>query len=232
VSCSCREGKRLSLIQTRAIDSLIAFLKENPEAFLLILEVVNSFRPTDTERVKAERIFLAVKDILELGLLSYSKAEKVLKILKEFFIEGSDKQRGDFLEILVSKMGPFTFKGRFKRVNQCRVYKGKEKLSDKEIDVAFSGKEVLELHECKVNMVRQWRDPLTKKGKRGGKLHFLNSLPVVCGGEKRVIPCTTGLDGELGAEYVRLVFKFYGFKRIKVIGRREIFEKLIERLRR
>ena len=232
MSCSCRKGKALSSIETKAIEELIKFLKENPEAFLLILEVVNSFRPTDTERVKAERIFLAVKDILELGLLSYSKAEKVLKILKEFFIEGSDKQRGDFLEILVSKVGPFTFRGGFRRVNQCRVFKGKKKLSDKEIDVAFSGKEVLELHECKVNMVRQWRDPLSKKSKRGGKLYFLNSLPEECRNGKRVIPCTTGLDGELASEYVRLVFKFYGFKRIKVIGRKEIFEKLIERLRR
>lgn len=232
MSCSCRKGKKLSSIETKSIEKLINFLKENPEAFLLILEVVNSFRPTDTERVKAERIFLAVKDMLELGLLSYSRAEKVLKILKEFFISGSDKQRGDFLEILVSKIGPFTFRGKFKRVNQCRIYKGKKKLSDKEIDVAFSGKGALELHECKVNMVRQWRDPLNKRGKRGGKLHFLNLLPQECENGKKVVPCTTGLDGELAAEYIRLVFKFYGFKKIKVIGRREIFEKLIERLKR
>jgi len=231
LSCSCRNGKRLSSIQTRQIEKLIDFIKENPEAFRLVLEVVNSFRPTDNERVKAERVFLAVRDILELRLLSYGKAGKVLEILKEFFIEGSDKQRGDFLEILISKLGPFTFRGRYRRNNQCKVFKGQEKLSDKEIDVAFSGREVLELHECKVNMVRQWRDPLNRRGKRGGKLSFLNSLPGECRGEKRVVPCCSGLDGELGTEYVRLVFKFYGYRNIKVIGREEIFKKLLERLK-
>ncbi len=230
MSCNCRRGKSLKSIETREIEELVKFIRENPQAFRLILEVVNSFRPTDSERVKAERVFLAVKDILELGLLRYSKAEKVLKILKDFFVGGGDKSRGDFLEILVSKLGPFTFKGRYRRVNQCKVFKGKRKLSDKEIDVAFSGKGVLELHECKVNMVRQWRDPLNKRGKRGGKLKFLNSLPSECGGEKRVIPCCSGLDGELGRDYVRLVFRFYGYRNIEVIGREEIYKKLLERL--
>ena len=231
MKCSCRKGQRLSSIESREIERLITFVKENPEAFRLILEVVNSFRPTDSDRVKAERVFLAVKDILELGLLSYSKAEKVLTILKEFFVGGCDKRRGDFLEILISKLGPFTFRGRYRRSNQCKVFKGKRKLSEKEIDVAFSGRGVLELHECKVNMVRQWRDPLNKRGKRGSKLNFLNSLPRECEGEKRVVPCCSGLDGELGAEYVRLVFRFYGYRNIKVIGREEIFERLIERLK-
>ncbi|WP_457678032.1 hypothetical protein [Thermovibrio sp.] len=229
MSCSCRKGKRLSSIETKEIEELIKFIRNNPKAFKLILEVVNSFRPTDGDRIKTERVFLAVKDILELGLLSYARAEKVLKVLKEFFLKG-DKHRGDFLEILVSKLGPFTFKGRHRRVNQCKVYLGNKKLSEKEIDVAFSGKEVLELHECKVNQVRQWREPLGKRGKRGGKLYFLNSLPVECKG-KKVVPCTTGLDGELGSEYAKLVFKFYGYKRIKVLGRKELYEKLIERLK-
>jgi len=231
VSCSCRKGKRISSIETKKIEELLNCLRENPKAFLLLLEVVNSFRPTDPERIKAERIFLAVKDMLELGLLSYAKAERVLTALKSFFLKGSDKGRGDFLEILVSKVGPITFKGKYRRVNQCKVYKGRKKISDKEIDVAFSGKEVLELHECKVNMVRQWRDPLNKRGKRGGKLNFLNSLPLECKNGKKVVPCTTGLDGNLGTEYVRLVLRFYGFKRIKVIGRQELFKKFLERLK-
>jgi len=231
LSCSCRKGKKLSSLESREIELLLKFLKENPEAFRLILEVVNSFRPTDSERVKTERVFLAVKDILELGLLSYSKAGKLLHILNEFFVKRSDKQRGNFLEILISKLGPFTFKGKYRRVNQCKVFKGNKKLSDKEIDVSFSGKGTLELHECKANMVRQWRDPLTKKSKKGKKLHFLNSLPKECRGEKEVIPCCSGLDGQIGTEYIRLVFRFYGYKNIVVVGREEIFKKFLERLR-
>ena len=229
MSCSCREGKEISKIETRIINNLLNFLKGNPEAFLLILEVVNSFRPTDSTRVRAERVFLAVKDLLELGLLGSSKVEKVLSILNEFFVGGGDKQRGDFLEALISKAGPLTFKGTYRRLNQCKVYKGREKLSDKEIDVAFLSKKWGELHECKVNMVRQWRDPLSKRSRRGKKLHFLNQLPKECSNGRKVIPCCSGLDGELGVEYVRLVFRFYGFKNIKVFGRQEIFRKLIER---
>ncbi len=229
MSCSCRKGKKLSEIESKDINKLIKLLMENPKAFLLILEVVNSFRPTDRERVKAEKLFLAVKDILELSLTDYGKGEEVLKTLKELLLK--DKRRGDFLEVLLSKAGPLTFKGRYKRVNQCRVFKGNRKLSEKEIDVAFSGKEVLELHECKVNMVRQWRDPLRGKNRKGKKLMFLNSLPVECKNGKEVIPFCTSLDGKMGIEYVKLLFKFYRFKRIKVAGREELFKKLFRRER-
>ncbi len=226
MSCSCRGGKSLGQLTLKEIEKLVEFLRKNPKAFEILSEVVNSFRPTDSEEIKQERAFLSIKDALELGLLNYSDAEKVLRILKEFFSK-SDKIRGDFLEVLVSKTGPFFFKGRFRRNNQCRVFKGKRKLSEKEIDVSFSGREFLELHECKANMVRQWRDPLSKKNKRGGKLHFLNSLPQECKNGKKVIPCVTGLDGESGCDYVRIVLELYGFKRIRVVGRKEILKKLI-----
>ncbi|MEO2083608.1 MAG: hypothetical protein ABGX12_06260, partial [Desulfurobacteriaceae bacterium] len=142
MNCSCRKGIELGRIKSEEIEELLKFLKKNPEAFLLILEVVNSFRPTDPPKIKLERLFLAVKDMLELGLLSYSKGSRILRILENFFLENTDKQRGNFLEILVSRLGPFTFSGRFRRVNQCKVFRGRRKLSDKEIDVAFSGKEV------------------------------------------------------------------------------------------
>ncbi|WP_456455510.1 hypothetical protein [Thermovibrio sp.] len=229
MSCSCRKGKSLSQIETKEIEKLIKLLKRNPKAFLLILEVINSFRPTDTERVKAERLFLAVKDILELSLIDYSEGGEVLKTLKELILK--DKGRGDFLEVLLSKVGPLTFNGRYKRVNQCKVFKGNRKLSEKEIDVAFSGKEALELHECKVNMVRQWRDPLRGKNKKAKKLLFLNSLPLECKNGKEVIPFCTSLDGKMGIEYVKLVFKFYRFNRIELAGRGELFEKLFRRER-
>jgi len=229
MSCSCRKGKRLSSIRSREIDAFLGALSKNPKAFSLLLEVVNSFRPTDSERVKAERVFLAVKDMVELGLIDFSSAEKVLGALRSFFLSG-DRQRGDLLEVLVSKLGPFTFEGKYRRVNQCKVFKKNKKISDKEIDVAFSGKGVLELHECKANMVRQWRDPL-RRGKRGGKLKFLNSLPVECKNGKRVVSCCSGLDGEFACQYVRMVFKFYNYRRIEVVGRRELLEKFKRKLR-
>lgn len=229
MSCSCRKGKRLSSIRNREIDAFLRTLSKNPKAFSLLLEVVNSFRPTDSQRVKAERVFLAVKDMVELGLVDFSSAEKVLKVLRSFFLSG-DRQRGDLLEVLVSKLGPFAFDGRYRRVNQCKVFKKSRKLSDKEIDVAFSGKEVLELHECKANMVRQWRDPL-RRGKRGGKLKFLNSLSVECKDGKKVVPCCSGLDGEFACQYVHMVFKFYNYRRIKVFGRGELLEKFKKKFR-
>ncbi len=230
MSCSCRKGKKLSSLLNAEIEEFLGALSKNPKAFSLLLEVVNSFRPTDPSQVKAERVFLAVKDMVELELIDFASAEKVLKTLRKFFVSG-DRQRGDLLEVLVSKLGPFTFKGRFRRVNQCRVYKKSRKLSDKEIDVAFSGKEVLELHECKANMVRQWRDPL-RRGKRGSKLKFLNSLPVECENGKKIIPCCSGLDGDFACQYVRMVLKFYNYRRIKVFGRRELLQKFREKLSR
>ena len=230
MSCSCRKGKRLSSLLTEEIGEFFRALSKNPKAFSLLLEVVNSFRPTDSPQVKAERVFLSVKDMVELGLISFSSAEKVLKVLKTFFHSG-DRQRGDLLEVLVSKLGPFTFKGRFRRVNQCKVYKKRRKLSDKEIDVAFSGKGILELHECKANMVRQWRDPL-RRGKRGSKLKFLNSLPLECSNGKKIVPCCSGLDGEFACQYVRMVLKFYNYRRIEVFGRRELLQRFREKLSR
>ncbi len=230
MSCSCREGKRLSNLLSREIDTFLKLLSGNPKAFSLLLEVVNSFRPTDSSKVKAERIFLAVKDMVELELIDFASAGRVLRTLKNFFLSG-DRQRGDLLEVLVSKLGPFTFEGRYRRVNQCRVYRKSRKLSNKEVDVAFSGKGTLELHECKANMVRQWRDPLSKRNKRGGKLRFLNSLPLECRNGKRVIPCCSGLDGEFACLYVRKVFRFYSFRRIKVFGRRELLLRFEEKLK-
>ena len=106
------------------------------------------------------------------------------------------------------------------------------KLSEKEIDVAFSRNGYLEVHECKSNMARQWRDPLSKRSRRGAKLHFLNSLPQVCTNDRMVIPCCTGLDGELTTKYVRKVFRFYGFKRIKVFGRKELQERFFKKLQK
>jgi hypothetical protein len=120
VSCSCRNGKRISSIESKEIEEFLKFLRKNPKAFSVLAEVVNSFRPTDSQKVRSERVFLAVRDSLELGVLSYRDTEVILKILKGFFSK-SDKERGDFLEVLVSKLGPFTFNGRYRRINQCRV---------------------------------------------------------------------------------------------------------------
>lgn len=222
MSCSCREGKRLRKIETEEIGALLKFLKRNPKLFVFVVDLVNSFRPTDSERIRAERVFLTVREVQELGLLNFSRSEEFFRLLKNFFVSGTDKQRGNFLETIVSVLGPFTFEGKSKRRNQCRVFNGSEKISDKEIDVAFSSKDYLEVHECKSNMVRQWRDPLSKRSKRGSKLHFLNSLPDTCKDERKVVPCCSGLDGDLATLYVKKVFKFYRFNRIVVIGREDL----------
>ncbi len=231
MKCSCRKGKKLSTISSPEIEKLFDILRREPALLPFILDLVNSFRPTDTAEVRAERVFLTVKEIQDLHLLPFHRLEELFTILKEFFIRKSDEQRGNFLETLLSKAGPLTFKGRYRRINQCRVFSNRKPLSNKEIDVAFSGKEIIELHECKANMGRQWRDPLTKKGKRGGKLHFLNSLPEICK-NKRIVPCCTGLDGELTCKYVSEVLKSYGFGRIKVLGRKELIKRLKEKQRR
>ncbi len=230
MKCSCRKGKKLSTIESSEIEKLINFLKVEPALSPFILDLVNSFRPTDTKEIRAERIFLTVKEIQDIGLLPFHKLEELFKLLKGFFLKKSDEQRGNFLETFLSKSGPVTLRGRYRRTNQCKVFLNGKLLSNKEIDVAFSGKAVLELHECKANMGRQWRDPLSKRGKRGGKLHFLNSLPRICKG-KRVVPCCTGLDGEITCKYVRKVLRFYGFRRIKVIGKRELIDKFNEKLK-
>jgi hypothetical protein len=229
MSCSCRQGKSIKNIETEEIKELLKFLREEPQVFTFILDLINSFRPTDSERIRAERIFLTVREIQELGLLDFSRAEELLRILKKFFIRSSDVQRGNFLEVLVSRLGPFTFEGRARRVNQCKVFLKSRKLSEKEIDVAFSKKEYLEVHECKSNMARQWRDPLSKRSRRGAKLHFLNNLSNLCTGERKVIPCCTGPDGELTTKYVKKVLRFYGFKKIKVLGRKELKEKFLRK---
>ncbi|ADY72729.1 hypothetical protein Dester_0070 [Desulfurobacterium thermolithotrophum DSM 11699] len=226
MSCSCRKGKSAKKLKTKEIDELLKFLKKNPELFFFIANLVNSFRPIDPERIKAERVFLTVREVHELGLLSFSQSEELFRLLKNFFVEKTDKQRGNFLELLVSILGPFTFKAKNKRINQCKMFKKYKKLSDKEIDVAFSSKEYLEVHECKSNMGRQWRDPLSKKSKKGAKLFFMNELPEVCKSKRKVIVCCSGLDGELTTCYVKKVFKFYKFKNIKVIGRKELLEKI------
>ena len=225
MSCSCRKGAKLKNIRSEEIEELLKALSKNPKAFQLILEVVNSFRPTDDPTVKAERLFLSVKDMVELQLIKPSQVEQLFKTLRKLLFSKNDKERGNLLEVLVSKLGPFFFKGPYRRVNQCKVFKGNRKLSDKEIDVAFSGKDFLELHECKANMVRQWRDPLIKKTKRGSKLHFLNSLPAECKNGKKVVPVCSGLDGPMAVEYLKLAFRFYRFKNVKIVGRVELLSR-------
>ena len=229
MSCSCRGGRSIRKLETEEIKRLLEFLKEEPATFPFILDLMNSFRPTDSEVIRAERVFLTVREIQELGLLSFSRVEELLRILKDFFAGNSDTRRGNFLEVLVSRLGPFTFNGRARRTNQCKVFTKNRKLSEKEIDVAFSGGGYLEVHECKSNMARQWRDPLTRRSKRGAKLHFLNSLPAKCENLGKVIPCCSGPDGELTAKYVRNVFRFYRFKNLRVLGRKELQEKFFKK---
>ncbi|TCK04594.1 hypothetical protein [Phorcysia thermohydrogeniphila] len=232
MSCSCRKGKSIKKLESEEIKELLKFLEKEPAIFTFILDLINSFRPTDSKDIRAERVFLTVREIQELGLLDFLQAEELLRILKKFFVQSSDAQRGNFLEVLVSRLGPFTFEGRVKRVNQCKVFLKSRKLSEKEIDVAFSGNGYLEVHECKSNMARQWRDPLSKRSRRGAKLYFLNNLPDVCKGDRQVIPCCSGPDGELTTKYVKKVFRFYGFKRIKVFGRKELKEKFLKKLQK
>ncbi len=222
MSCRCLKGRKLKQIKRGTVKSLVLFIKKHPQTFNLIAELVNSFRPTDSERVIAERIFLTVREISELGLLNFKDSSNLLKILKEFFLHSTDKRRGDFLEALVSKFGPFFFNERCRRVNQCKMYKRSSLISTKEIDVAFSSTNYLELHECKSNMGRQWRDPLYPKTKKGGKLNFLNALPNLCKNGKEVIPVCSGLDGRISTKVIKQIFKRYGYKNIKVIGRNNI----------
>ncbi|MEO2068150.1 MAG: hypothetical protein ABGX27_01400 [Desulfurobacteriaceae bacterium] len=230
MNCSCRGGKSRKHIETQEIQALFRFLKKNPKLFPFVVDLIYTFRPVDKDITRMERVFLTVREIQELGLLKFSESQEFFRILKKFFLNGTDKQRGNFLEILVSAFGPFTFSEKAKRVNQCRMFKKSKNISGKEIDVAFSSKNYLELHECKSNMVRQWRDPLSKRTKKGSKLHFLDNLPKECNNGKKVIPCCTGLDGELTSSYIRKVFRFYRFKNIKVIGRKELFEKFKKKL--
>ncbi|SNR73462.1 hypothetical protein [Desulfurobacterium atlanticum] len=219
--CSCRKGKTLSAITCRELEELFSFLDSRPELKSYVFELINLFRPTDPQRVIAERIFHTVRECYDIGVISFSEAEELLQILKKFFLRSTDTRRGDFLEILLSKRGPLKIKGRYRRINQCRLYKGRKEISPKEIDVAFSGPDGLELHECKANMVRQWRDPLYKRTKKGRKLIFLNSITEVCGSGKVFVFCT-GLDGRFATMYVKKLFKRYGYKNIDVAGREEL----------
>jgi len=230
MSCSCRRGERLKRIETAEIRELLRFLRKNPDLFIFVIDLIHSFRPTDSDRIRAERVFLTVREVQELGLLNFSRSEEFFRLLKNFFVRGTDKQRGNFLEILVSTSGPFTFEDRSRRVNQCKMFKKSEKISDKEIDVAFSSKRFLEVHECKSNMGRQWRDPLSKRSKKGSKLHFMNNLPYLCKDDRKVIPCCSGLDGDLTVRYIKKLFSFYKFRNIRIIGRRELFERFKKKL--
>ncbi len=231
MSCRCLKGKKLRKIKRGTVKELILFIKKHPQIFRLIAELVNFFRPTDPERVIAERIFLTAKEISDLEILDYKDLCRLLKILKEFFLHSTDKRRGDFLEALISKFGPLTYSERYRRVNQCKVYKKTKMISKKEIDVAFSSRNYLELHECKSNMGRQWRDPLYPKTKKGSKLHFLNSLETVCRNGKKVIPVCSGLDGEISVKAVKQTLRRYGYRKIKVIGRNDIERALLIKLK-
>jgi len=226
MSCRCLKGKRLSGIKRGAVKSLIGFIRKHPETFSLLAELVNSFRPTDSDRVIAERIFLTVREMSEIGVLNFRESSELMRLLKGFFLHSTDRRRGDFLEAIVSKLGPFFFSERSRRVNQCKVFKGYRAVSMKEIDVAFSARNFLELHECKSNMGRQWRDPLYPRTRKGGKLDFLNSLKRTCRNGRKVIPVCSGLDGKLSVEAVRQTFREYGYRNIRVMGRGEIEEKL------
>ena len=72
MSCCCRRGKSIKKIETEEIKQLFTFLKEEPQTFTFILDLINSFRPTDSENIRAERIFLTVREVQELGLLDSS----------------------------------------------------------------------------------------------------------------------------------------------------------------
>jgi len=229
LKCSCRKGKKISSLKKNEVKELVEFLRKFPKATVFILELINSFRPTESEDKRWKRVFLAVKDMVSFSKLPLIEMEKLLDLLERFFVKGSDRRRGDFLEVLVSEAGPFFFKERNRRLNQCRLFKGKRKISDKEIDVAFVSKNFMELHECKSNMIRQWRDPLTERSKRGRKLLFMNSLTVVCNEERKVFPCCTGFEGKLAVKYLTKLFESYGIDNVKVVGRKEIIGGLIDR---
>jgi len=219
--CSCRKGKNFKYLLSCEIENLISFLESHSQLKPFIYELVNLFRPTDSKRVTAERIFHTVRECYDAGIASFYEIEELFNLLKTFFLESTDTRRGDFLEVLLSKKGPLKLKGRYRRINQCRLYKGKDEISGKEIDVAFSGPDGLELHECKANMVRQWRDPLYKRTKKGRKLIFLNSIPQLCKREKVFVFCT-GLDGKFAVKYVKNLFERYGYKNIEIAGREDL----------
>ncbi len=218
--CSCRKGKSLKLLISDEMKELFCFMKRYPEVKPFVFALVNTYRPTDSDRVTAERVFHAVRECYELGIFSFAAAGELLSILKSFFLRRTDSRRGNFLEAVLSRRGPVRLKGRVRRLNQCRLYRGRVKISDKEVDVAFSGPEGLEIHECKANMVRQWRDPLYKKTKKGRKLKFLNDVVEECG--QRTFAFCTGLDGDFATEYIKELFKAYGYKNLLVAGREDL----------
>ncbi|WP_456395751.1 hypothetical protein [Desulfurobacterium sp.] len=218
--CSCREGKSLKLLISDEIEELFHFMKRYPDVKPFIFALVNTYRPTDSDRVIAERIFHTVRECYELGIFSFVAAGELLFILKSFFLRRTDSRRGNFVEVVLSRNGPIRLKGRVRRLNQCRLYRGKMKISDKEVDVAFSGPAGLEIHECKANMVRQWRDPLYKKSRKGSKLKFLNDVVGKCG--QRTFAFCTGLDGDFATGYIRELFRAYGYKNLLVAGREDL----------
>ena len=226
--CSCREGKKIASLRKNEVRELVSFLKKFPEVAGFVLELVNSFRPTEDEEKRWKRVFLSVKEMVSFSSVSLIEIERLLDLLERFFVKGSDRRRGDFLEVLISETAPFFFKERHRRLNQCRVFKGYKKISDKEIDVAFVSKNFMELHECKSNMIRQWRDPLTSKNKRGKKLLFMNELVNLCD-ERRVFPCCSGFEGELAVRYLKKLFDSYGINHVRPVGRKEIMGGLIDR---
>ncbi|SMP15870.1 hypothetical protein SAMN06265339_1460 [Desulfurobacterium pacificum] len=229
MKCSCRKAEKISSLRKDEVKELVAFLKRFPEVANLVLELVNSFRPTESEDKRWKRVFLAIKDMVSFSELPLIEIERLLDLLERFFVKGSDKRRGDFLEVLVSETGPFFFNERSRRLNQCRLFKGRKKISDKEIDVAFVSRNFMELHECKSNMIRQWRDPLTARNKRGKKLIFMDSLVDVCGDERKVFPCCTGFEGKLAVRYLEKLFESYGFNNVRVVGREKITGGLVDR---
>jgi len=196
-------------------------LEKHREVKPYVLELINLFRPTDSERVIGERVFHTVRECYSNGIVNFFQVEKLLELLKNFFLHSTDSRRGDFLEVLLSKKGALSLNGRYRRINQCKLYKRMMEISAKEIDVAFTGPLGMEVHECKANMVRQWRDPLYKRTKKGRKLIFLNSVKGQCYNGKVFIYCT-GLDGDFSVKYIRNLFEAYGYKNISVAGRKEL----------
>ncbi|WP_457568411.1 hypothetical protein [Desulfurobacterium sp.] len=220
--CSCRKGKSYKLLVSKEMASLVQLLKKQPALRSFIFELINTYRPTDSERVTAERVFHVVRECYDAGLMSFSMAVELLDLLRAFFLKKTDVRRGNFLEVVLSKRGPIRLKCRVRRLNQCRLYRGRKMVSNKEVDVAFSGPEGLEVHECKANMIRQWRDPLYRRTRKGKKLDFLNSVPDNCG--QQTFAFCTGLDGDFAVEYIKRLFRAYGYRNISVAGRREFLK--------
>ncbi|WP_456426083.1 hypothetical protein [Desulfurobacterium sp.] len=220
--CSCRKGKSYRLLISKEMERLFRFMKRYPEVKSCIFVLINTYRPTDSERITAERVFHTVRECYDAGLISFSAAVELLNVLKSFFIKRTDTRRGNFLEVVLSKRGAIRLKGKVRRLNQCRLYRGRVKISDKEIDVAFSGPEGFEIHECKANMIRQWRDPLFKRTKKGRKLGFLNEVARECG--QRTFAFCTGLDGSFATEYIKELLEAYGYKNLLVAGKEELIK--------